>query len=375
MIGGATACVLVAVVAVGLMIATTGGSDDDAGGPLSGHPGITSEPTTEAGVSVMAARSSIEDLVAPVEASTVALRVTGPDGVSTSAGLVVESGGIIVTTAGVLAGARSITAIEADGNQAPATLVATDQESGLAVVRISDDLPAANFENTDPEVGRMVMAVALDPARRTVERPRTHIYAGTVTSTGQAAGPRSGAGGLATIDVDTPLSPGDVGCPLIDSDGQVTGVLESVEQSGASLLSVFLPAQLVLGVAEQLVDSGQVSHGWLGVQASNATYDSTSQTTTVSQLDPGATAPGGARLDAFDPDSPAASAGMLPGDVITAVDGGQVQSTVELATRLYAEAPGTTVEITYQRGTSGPLTTWVTLSSAGGGAPVLSSSP
>jgi S1-C subfamily serine protease len=322
----------------------------------------------------MATRSSIEGLVASVEASTVALRVTGPGGTSTSAGLVVESGGIIVTTARALAGARSITAVEADGTRLPATLVATDPESGLAVVRISDDLPAANFENTDPEVGRMVMAVALDPARRTVGLPRAHVYAGTVTSTGQAAGTPSDAGDLATIDVDAPLSSGDVGCPLIDRDGQVTGLLESVERSGTSLLSVFLPGQLVLGVAEQLVDSGEVYHGWLGVQASNATYDTTSQTTTVSELDPGPPL-GGARLDSFDPDSPAASAGMLPGDVITAVDGGQVQSTVELATRLYAEAPGTVVQITYQRGTSGPLTTWVTLTAAGGDAPVLSSSP
>ena len=126
---------------------------------------------------------------------------------------------------------------------------------------------------------------------------------------------------------------------------------------------------------EQLVDSGEVSHGWLGVRASNATYDTTSQTTTVSEVGPDTTPFGGARLDSFDPDSPAASAGMLPGDVITAVDGGQVQSTVELATRLYAEAPGTVVEITYQRGNSGPFTTWVTLTAAGGGAPVLSSSP
>jgi S1-C subfamily serine protease len=357
------------------MIATTGGGDEDDAGFLPGHPGITSEPTTEAGATAMATRSRIEGMVAPVEASTVALSVTGPGGISTRAGLVVEAGGIIVTAARPLAGARSITAVEADGTRLPATLVATDQESGLAVVRIPDDLPAANFENTDPEVGRMVMAVALDPARRPVEVPSARVYAGTVTSTGQATGAPSGAGGLATIDVDAPLSSGDVGCPLIDGDGQVTGLLESVERSGPSLLSVFLPGQLVLGVAEQLVDSGEVSHGWLGVRASNATYDTTSQTTTVSEVGPDTTPFGGARLDSFDPDSPAASAGMLPGDVITAVDGGQVQSTVELATRLYAEAPGTVVEITYQRGNSGPFTTWVTLTAAGGGAPVLSSSP
>jgi S1-C subfamily serine protease len=66
---------------------------------------------------------------------------------------------------------------------------------------------------------------------------------------------------------------------------------------------------------------------------------------------------------------------MLPGDVITAVDGGQVQSTLELETRLYADAPGTVVQITYERGTSGPLTARVTLTGASTDAPVPSSSP
>ncbi len=136
--------------------------------------------------------------------------------------------------------------------------------------------------------------------------PKARLYAGTVTSAGQVTNPRSDAGGLADHRRRHPVASGDIGCPLIDSDGQVAGLLESVERSGTSLLSVFLPAQLVLGVAQQLVDSGEVAHGWLGVQASNAPADTTSQTTTVSQLDPGGTALGGARLDAFDPDSPAA---------------------------------------------------------------------
>jgi S1-C subfamily serine protease len=286
---------------------------------------------------------------------------------------VAESGGIIVTTARALAGARSITAIEADGARLPATLVATDQQSGLAVVRISDDLPAATFENTIPEVGRTVVAMALDPARHAGGLPRTHVYAGAVTSTDQAAATLSDAGGLATIDVDAPLSTGDVGCPLIDDYGHVTGVLVSVERTGASLLSVFLPGQLVLGVAEQLVNSGEVSHGWLGIQDSNATYDNTTSQTTASGLDPGGTP--GARLDSLDSDSPAASSGMLPGDVITAVDSVRVQSTLDLETRLYADAPGTVVQVTYERGTSGPLTASVTLTGAGADAPVPGSSP
>jgi S1-C subfamily serine protease len=66
---------------------------------------------------------------------------------------------------------------------------------------------------------------------------------------------------------------------------------------------------------------------------------------------------------------------MLPGDVITAVDSVRVQSTLDLETRLYADAPGTVVQVTYERGTSGPLTASVTLTGAGADAPVPGSSP
>src|ERR1019366_5282342 len=99
--------------------------------------------------------------------------------------------------------------------------------------------------------------------------PLSREYAGTVLSSGL---PLEGGGltsGFAGTAVATPLTADDIGCPLLDRSGNVSGILEQVTQSGASTRSVFLPAELVLGVARQLVSSGVVDPGWLGVAGSD----------------------------------------------------------------------------------------------------------
>jgi putative serine protease PepD len=367
-VGGATACFVLALVAASLMITTTGGSDDDGASAVPSRS-LSSAPTTEAGGGPVADRSTIPALVGSISHSTVALQVTGPTGTSLGAGLVAESGGIIVTTARALAGARSITVIEADGTRWPATLVGTDQDSGLAVVRIADDLPAATPDLDDPSTGTSAVAVSLDPAHRVGAAPTASVYAGTVTSAGRVS-----VGGLAAITVTAPLPRDDIGCPLIDGGGQVSGLLEAVERSGSSVVSVFMPAQLVFGVADQLVSSGQVEHGWLGAVLTDAPARAVTATTGVVgevSADP----PDGALLDVVDPGSPVAASGMHTGDVITAVDGARVDSAADLVTQLYSDPPGTTVEFEYDRQGSGPGYAWVTLADQSGDAPVFSSAP
>ncbi len=343
-------------------MATTGGGDDDATGSSGGPNGLQVPPATEPGATPLAGMGTIRSTVSNLETSTVALTVSGPGGTSTSTGLVAESGGMIVTSAPALAAARSITVIESDGVRRPATLVASDEGSGLAVIRIDDDLPAADFQGADPTVGKTVVAMAFDPARRTGASPDARLYAGTVTAGTTPVSP-SAPDDLATIAVTAPLSAGDVGCPLIGSDGGVSGLLEHVSRIGSSVVSAFLPAQLVLGVAQQLVSSGQVDHGWLGVIAGDA---GPSTVTTSSTLGRQPSSPAGALLESVETGSPAAAGGLEPGDVITGISIGtdtvEIHSAAELGAALYAVQPGTSVDVTYQDGTSGPLSTWVTLS-------------
>jgi S1-C subfamily serine protease len=227
-------------------------------------------------------------------------------------------------------------------------------------VRISDDLPAATFDSADPSNGAAVIAMALEPGQQPNANPSPVVYAGTVVSAGQAVSADRVTTTFAATAVEAPLSHDDLGCPLLDNAGHVSGLLEKTVQSGGSTVSVFLPAALVIGVTRQLVQSGTMVHGWLGVHASNATSAVTTSTNSGASTAPvGA----GARLDSVDAGSPAAIGGMAPGDIITGIDGYRVQSNAELETRLYPDGPGTTVLVTFSRG-GASMTTPVVLASA-----------
>ncbi|MGA3147419.1 MAG: S1C family serine protease [Acidimicrobiales bacterium] len=341
--GGATACVVVALVTAGLVMAATGADQS----PKSRTVYLVGTPTTDPGLGQTAGHATLEAMVASVRPSTVVLRIHRGGRVSSTTGLVAESGGIIVTPSQGLTGARSITAIEPDGTREQAALVGTDPTSGLAVLRIDDDLPAATFDDDDLPVGAVAVAATLEPRSKARSTPSSLVYAGTVVSTGQASGTGTETTSFSATMVRAPLVRDDLGCPLVAADGHVIGMLELTEGKGNSAMAVFLPSELVLGVALQLVESGTVEHGWVGIQASDAGATATTADRTMVAS---ASTSDGARVDSVEVDSPASMAGLEPGDVITAIDGYPVQSAAELRSRLYPDPPGTDLAVTFERG-------------------------
>jgi S1-C subfamily serine protease len=345
-VGGTTACLVVALVAAGMVLAATATSDQAVPGSRPGAASLTAAPTTEVSVGSAVGAASLAAMVASVSQSTVVIKIEKSAGSSVSTGLVAESGGIIVMAAGVLVGAKTITAIEPSGSHQVADLIGVDQTSGLAVVRIPDDLPAATFDSGDPTNGAVIYAVAMEPRPQVNVGPIPVVYAGKVISAGQSLASDPVTTTFAATAIEAPLAHDDLGCPLLDSAGHVSGMLEGTVQDGASTVSVFLPAELVLGVTRQLVSSGKVVHGWMGAHTS----DTGPGTTTSGNAGAGsAPAAPGAQIDSVAPGSPAATV-MMPGDVITAIDGNRVQSSAELLTRLYPDPPGTSLEVTFTRG-------------------------
>jgi S1-C subfamily serine protease len=271
LIGGA-ACLLVVVVvtAVGMVIVANGTAEQQSSETTLGLTSLTGTPTTDPGLGGMAASRAINTMVARVLPSTVALRIQSANGATSDVtGLVAESGGIIVTASAALVGARSVTAIEADGTREATDPVGIDPATGLAVVRIDDDLPAATFDADDPPVGGVAVAAALEPASHTHAGPAS-VYAGTVMSAGQAPTDPALANGFSATAVDAPLTRRDLGCALLDARGHVSGMLVTTEGTGRSTMGFFLPGQLVLDVTRQLVTSGKVENGWLGVASVTA---------------------------------------------------------------------------------------------------------
>jgi putative serine protease PepD len=345
--GGATACVLLALVATGLAMMAVGSSDQGEGGAPARIASLTGEPTTEPGAPRMPDAAAIDGIVSTARPSLVALRVDAAGGTMAGTGIVTESGGIIVTASRLVSGAKTVTAVETNGNRETASLVGTDDRSGLAVLRISDDLPAARFDVNDPSRDSVAVALALQSGLRTpsspsspvTSSPTTKVYAGTVASTGEPVGSGSATGVFSASVVDAPLTDDDIGCPLLDDSGQVAGMLVGMKHSDGSTAADFLPAEVILGVAQQLVTSGGMDHGWLGVEASDAgAPDPAANTaTTVAAASP----TNGARIDSVDGAGPAAAVGLQAGDVIVGIDGNPVHSRAELETRLYPDPPGT----------------------------------
>ena len=337
MVGGATVCVVVALVAAGLVMATTNGADENGAGTMPRLASLTDVPTTEAGVGQVASAAAIASMMGGIRPSLVALVVGSSTGTSFATGLVVESGGMIVTSSDAVPGSRSVTVVEPDGTSGPATKVGFDPASGLSVLRIADDLPAANFDFAGPSTGSVAMALALEPDHRIGTAPTPRLYAGTVVSAGVALDLDRVSTTFAAIGVEAPLTASDVGCPLLNAGGQVAGMLERSGGKGLASASTFLPAELVWGVAEQLVSNSRVETGWVGVTSTSAVLPGAPPT------------PVGALVDSVDPGGPAAIGGIEPGDVVTGIDGYRVRSAAELKTRIYVDPPGTDVTVTLDR--------------------------
>ncbi len=336
-------CVALVVAAVAVVVADSG--EDSTTALTTALPLAHSAPTTEPGSASTDGELRLATAVAGVRPSTVTVRVAGGGRSSTVVGVVVESGGIVVTTAKPLSSARRITVVEPDGTRRPAVLVGVDRTSDLAVLRIADDLPAANFDAVDPSVGSPGMAVTVRP--RPGSDSVSLVYAGTVVSSGAAVSGDPVTATFASTSVRAPLGTDDVGCPLVDSSGRVMGLLHVTSTTESGRVAVFLPAALVAGVARQLVSAGGLDHGWLGVGGAMSRTDLSTTVATRSS-----SGPTGAVVTSVAKDSPAAAAGLAPGAVVQAVDGAPVHSMAELMTRLYPDPPGTSVAVTFETGQS-----------------------
>ena len=330
--GGMAACVFLTLVAVGMVMTTTDDTLHDSAPAVTWVSGV---PTTELGLHRGTDLRQLSDLVRSAHDSTVALLVGRGSGRSVGTGVVAEAGGIIVTLQPVVAGADSITVVEPDGTRLAAVLVGTDTTTELTVLRITDELSAADFAEARPATGAMVGSVAMEPRPSAHLVPTARLYAGTVQYAATATGTWQGTG-LCVTGVATPMRATDLGSPLIVSSGAIAGILYAIVGSGSQRTSVFLPAELVRDVVAQIVNHGSVIHGTLGLSAVD--------------VPTAAGVGGGARIESVASDGAAAQAGLQSGDVVIGIDDQTVDTVAELSTRIYGESPETEVRFTVERG-------------------------
>jgi serine protease Do len=246
-------------------------------------------------------------------------------------GFFISADGYAVTNNHVVDHASSVQVKTDNGKTYTAKVIGTDPKTDLALIKVDGDgpFPYVKFSDHPPRVGDWVVAVG-----------NPFGLGGTVTAgIVSARGRDIGAGPYDDyIQIDAPINKGNSGGPAFDTQGNVIGVNTAIfSPSGGSVgIGFDIPAETAKLVVAQLKDHGKVTRGWIGVQVQPVTAD-IAESLGIKQAQ-------GAIVDAAQPGSPAAKAGIKAGDVITAVNGAAIKDSRDLARRIGAIAPGQSVK-------------------------------
>jgi S1-C subfamily serine protease len=231
----------------------------------------------------------------------------GPAGAGS--GLVFAPDGYVLTNAHVAGGARELELGFTDGSTTRAHLVGLDHATDLAVVRASGPVPRhARFgESASLRVGQLVVAIG-NPLGFS-----STVSAGVVSALGRTMRARDGRAMENIIQSDVALNPGNSGGPLVDSRGRVVGVNTAIIL-GAQGISFSVPIDTAKWVVAELMTSGRVRRGWLGIAGQNRPL----QKDLARRL--GLEHASGVEVTGFDERGPASKSGLRQGDVVVGLD-------------------------------------------------------
>ncbi len=251
-------------------------------------------------------------------------------------GFIIESSGYIVTNGHVVSSATRIVVSLSDRTQLPAKLVGVDELTDVALIKVEPTapLPTASFGDSRAlEVGDWVIAAG-NPFGL-----GGSVSAGILSARGRDIGSSPFDDFL---QFDAPINPGNSGGPLFDADGRVVGMNTAIySPTGSSVgIGFAIPSEIVSRIVGELRTKGRIDRGWLGVSLQDA--------------QPGRSGAGGGAgvgvgVAAVERGGPASRAGLRPGDVITGVNGEQVDNSRALIKVVAAASPGTTVRLAVRR--------------------------
>ncbi len=231
----------------------------------------------------------------------------GPAGAGS--GVVFAPDGYVLTNAHVAAGAEQLELGFTDGASSSAHVVAVDHATDLAVVRATGATPKhARFgQSSSLRVGQLVVAIG-NPLGFS-----STVSAGVVSALGRTMRSRDGRAMEGIIQSDVALNPGNSGGPLVDSHGRVVGVNTAIIL-GAQGLSFSVPIDTAQWVVGELMTTGRVRRGWLGIAGQNRPVDRD----LARRL--GLARASGVEVGGFDDRGPAAHSGLRQGDIVVQLD-------------------------------------------------------
>jgi putative serine protease PepD len=306
---------------------------------------VTTQAPAGGGQSPAATVGSIATAAAPSVVKVITQPVTPNDLLGRprgfAVGFVASSDGLVVTSAHAVSGATRLRVAMADGHIYDAVVAGADVAHGIAVLRAvgASGLPALAFAAQPVRPGDLAVAAGAPPFGG------VSVVSGTVSSVGRALSvPGNGQTSTAVLDaitVDGTPDPQDDGGPLLDAAGQVVGVVVSVTQDPTLTGVVALSGRDAAALVDRLSHGGSSLRPTFGVVAI--------------LLDPGTAAaaglPRGALVRSVTPGGAAEKAGLVSGDVITAVNGVAVDSEHPLDPAALGLESGQTVSLSVSRGT------------------------
>lgn len=314
---------------------------------------LTTPPAAPAGSASTTAQtitvdinSAVEDAVAKVGPAVVTVINTqgGFGGQASGSGVIISADGYILTNNHVVDGYRTLEVIFQDARRVEARLVGTDAFADVAVLKIEGDVPAfASLGNSDIlQPGETVIAIGspLGTFRNTVT-------VGVVSATGRTIDTQDGYQMEDLIQTDAAINSGNSGGPLVNLAGEVVGLNtlvirgNSFSSGQAEGLGFAVSANVVKAVSEQLIRTGFVARPYLGIAWGVVTPQIARYNGLATQH--------GVYVQSVGANSPAAQAGLQPGDIITHMADVPLDETHPFINQLWTHTVGESVSLTVVR--------------------------
>ena len=259
---------------------------------------------------------------------------SGPEapGQGIGSGFIISADGYILTNAHVVAESEEVVVRLADAREFKGKIVGTDTRTDVALLKVTaSGLPTVTLGSSENlKVGEWVAAIGSPFGFVNT------ITAGIVSAKGRSLPDESF---VPFIQTDVAVNPGNSGGPLLNLKGEVVGINSAIysRTGGYMGVSFAIPIEVALDVSRQLQQTGKVTRGRLGVQIQALTPELAKSFKLADTK--------GVLVASVEPNSPAAAAGLQPGDVILSFDGKPVQSANELPRIVGATKPGTPVTL------------------------------